>query len=141
MMFQATPSAANRNVRIMTCNGNGPVITNGKATSARPTAAAVALPATKTLGAEPDDQQVEQEDDRVLIGGIEEVSAQGLHQADQDPGDECARDAAESAQRDDGKREGAEEAADLRIDIVIHGEKAAGDSDQRRTDAERERIH
>src|ERR1700738_3139028 len=142
MMFQATPSVAKRNVRIMTCSGKGPLNRKGKAASTIPTPKAVAtpLPATETLRAEPDDEQVEQEDDRVLVGGVEEVAAQRLHQTDQDPGDERARDAAESAQRDDGEGDGPEEAAHLRIDIVIHREEAACDPDQRGADAERERV-
>src|SRR3954453_13692448 len=113
MMFQATPSVAYMKTRISTWSGNGPVKTKGKAIRSAATTAAMARPlaATEALGLEPDDEEIEQEDDGVLVGRIEEVTAQRLHEADQDSGDEGARDAAEAAQRHDGKRDEPEETA------------------------------
>src|SRR4051794_41096429 len=142
MMFQATPSVAYMKTRISTWSGNGPVKTKGKAIRSAATTPAMArsLPATEALGLEPDDEEIEHEDDGVLVGRVEEVAAQRLHQPDQDAGDERAGDAAEPAQRDDGEGDEAEEAADAGIDIVIHGEKSARDADQRGADAEREGI-
>src|SRR5690242_4537560 len=103
MMFHATARVANMNVRIITWSGNGPVKTNGNATSATPTPAnsdaisrgePMRSPAEQALRPDPDGEQVEEEDDRVLVGGVEEVAAQRLHEPDEDPGDERAGDAA-----------------------------------------------
>src|SRR5208337_2362889 len=98
------------------------------------------LPPQKTLRSYPDCDEIYHEDNSVLVRWVKKEAAQCLGQPYEDPGDESPLDAAEPAKGHDAKGYSTEQAAYLRIDIVIGGEKRPGHTDQRRTDSERKRV-